>query len=85
MRGLLDENLIKVEPSEMKPGDILWLNIIRPRHVAIYTEKNTIIHIYDRVGSSRHKPIGRCVEHILDEAWRKKIVAIYRYPGVIDG
>ncbi len=86
MGKLLEDNLIKVnDPKELKSGYIFWLRIFRPRHLAIYTEKNTIIHIYDRVGSSHHKPVGRCIEHILNEAWKRKIVAVYRYPGVIDG
>ena len=42
-----------------------------PQHVALITDKG-IIHSYSGV--------GKVVEHALDESWRRRIVAAYRYP-----
>lgn len=40
----------------------------QPRHVALLTEANTLIHCYD--GGPR-----KVVEHVFDDAWRKRVVA----------
>jgi len=86
MGHLLQENLVLVDKLQMKPGDVLWLNLVRPRHLAIYTDRGTIIHIDSRIAPRKPRgAMGRCVEHRLDDAWRRRIVAVYRYPGVIDG
>lgn len=58
----------------MQPGDALLMRFGRePQHMAIYAGK-TIIHSYAKV--------GRVVEHNLDETWRRRIVAVYRFDGV---
>lgn len=60
--------------GEMMPGDVLLLRFLRePQHMAVYTG-DTIIHAY--------QPMGRVVEHALDDKWRKRIVRAYRFKGV---
>lgn len=72
MRYHLNIALRKVSIKEMEPGDVLYMRFSEnPQHVAIYTEKNTIIHSY-----LKRK---QCVEHILDDVWKKRIVEVYRF------
>ncbi len=66
------------ELDRARHGDILLFRFLRePQHVGFYTRDNTIIHAYD--GSEK------CVEHRLDDKWKKRVVAIYEWPGVVDG
>jgi cell wall-associated NlpC family hydrolase len=80
IRGLLQAALIdqpsldRVETSAMAPGDILLMRFGRdPQHLAIYTGQ-TIIHSYASV--------GMVCEHDLDDEWRRRIVAVYRFRGL---
>lgn len=58
------------------PGDILLMNMGgTPRHVALWTGES-IIHAYT--------PLGKVVEHRIDDRWARRIVAAYRHPGVIE-
>lgn len=59
---------------EPQPADILLMRFLRePQHVAIFTGRN-IIHAYSG--------IGKVVEHILDDKWRKRVVGVYGFRGV---
>ncbi len=83
MKRLLEMNLIQVDLSQIRCADVLWLKLGQPRHIALFTEKGTIIHVNERIGKSTPRGLaGRCVEHILDQVWRQRIVAVYRIPGV---
>ncbi len=63
------EKLEQVQ-GELKPGDILLIRFGKdPQHLAVYTG-NSIIHAYETV--------KKCVEHGLDEQWKKRIVSVYR-------
>jgi len=86
MKQLLDEQMITVDPKEMKPGDILYLRFSLPQHLALLTEDDTIIHINERIAPrKREEQMGRCVEHRLSNMWRQRIVGVYRYKGLSDG
>ncbi len=83
MQALLDEHGIKVPTSEMRPGDVLFLRYMEPQHLAIFTEKNTIIHADNTTAARQaYGKMGRCIEHILNDRWRRRIIAVYRVPGV---
>lgn len=74
----LRARLPEVPVAELAPADIpvFW---IRPasgaQHCAIYTERDSIIHVHDNAH-------GGVIEHDLDEGWRRRIVAVFRYPGL---
>jgi len=73
LQKALNEHLIKIDTLEN--GCILLMKFINePQHVAIYTDKNTIIHAYANV--------GKCVEHRLDPKWERRIYSMYKYIGV---
>lgn len=64
------------EDEEPEPGDvgIFWLSkrhIVQ--HIAIFTEYG-MLHTY--------QDAGKVVEHVIDHKWRKRLVAVYKYPGV---
>jgi len=66
--------LIAVSRDDMQPGDLLLMRFGRdPQHLAIYTGQ-TIIHSYEAVGIA--------CEHDLDDTWRRRIVAVYRFRGL---
>lgn len=75
------DRMIRKLANQFRPGDVLCMRLpIEPCHVAIVTEYNGvpyIVHAYD--GGER-----KCVEHILDVAWQRKIVAAFEFPGVTD-
>jgi len=79
MGAALNAHLDRVNLSDIRPGDILWLRMTRePMHVAIVTETDPlrIVHALSRAG------VSRCVEQGIDDAWRRRIVACFRYRGV---
>lgn len=87
MGRILDQHLDRVPKSERRPGDILWLRDpsdrnSKPGHLAIYTEKATVIHLSSQVKNG--KELGRCVEHRLSEKWERAIFRVYRYRGLED-
>lgn len=68
----LDKNQIPT------PGLIGWFEWREdlPMHLAIFAEfagRPTMIHSF--------KPVGRCVEHTLDETWRGRINSFWKYRG----
>jgi len=65
-------NLMLVPVSEMAAGDVILMKIkAAPGHLGIYAGNGYMIHAYDDV--------GRTVEQRIDEAWLKKITAVYRF------
>lgn len=65
-------NLIEVSVSEMAEGDVILMRIkAAPQHLGIYAGNGYMIHAYD--------DIGRTVEQRIDDAWLKKITAVYRF------
>jgi len=67
----------KVPEGEHQWGDVLvfWVNpkSKHPQHIAFLTDKG-MLHTWAGV--------GRVVEHHFTDRWRKRLVGIYRLPGV---
>jgi uncharacterized protein YijF (DUF1287 family) len=62
-------------------GDVVWMRFEKePQHLGIvgdYVHGGlSLIHAYNGAG------VNRVVEHRLDDTWRARIVAAWRYPGV---
>lgn len=81
MRTKLDSVLVRINKNEMRPGDIVWIKFqIDPQHLGIlgdyYLGGLSLIHATNGGG------LNRVVEHRLDDKWRNRIVAAWRYPGV---
>jgi len=65
-------NLLLVPKPEMVAGDVILMRIkAAPGHLGIYAGNGYMIHAYDDV--------GRTVEQRIDDAWLKKITAVYRF------
>ncbi len=65
-----------VETDKMQSGDIVlfWVkNLKYPQHVGILTD-------YGFIHTNSY--VGKVVEHRLAEEHRKRIVKVYKYPGV---
>ena len=79
--GLL-ESALDTQPglsrvSELQPGDVFLMKFSAdPQHLGIYGG-DTIIHAY--------QPVGKVCEHGLTDAWRRRIVRIYRFNEVDHG
>ena len=80
LRAALDSQaaLVSVPLAEMQSGDLLLMRVVRdPQHLAIFAgynhtcESETIIHA--EIGA------GKVCEHRLDDAWRARIVRVYRF------
>ncbi len=72
MREGLATWLVQIPVDEAMLADIYFMAWGKePQHVALITDKG-IIHSYSRA--------GKVVEHGLDDLWRSRIVAAYRYP-----
>ncbi|QQR68380.1 MAG: peptidase P60 [Alphaproteobacteria bacterium] len=76
MRQGLARWLVPIPVDSALPADILFMAWGRePQHVALITDHG-IIHSYSGV--------GKVVEHSLDDRWRQRIAAAYRYPAFKD-
>jgi cell wall-associated NlpC family hydrolase len=81
MKAALDGHLVRVPSASMQVGDVVWIKFqADPQHLAIvgnYVHGGfSLIHAYNGSG------LNRVVEHRLDETWRKRIVGVWRFPGV---
>lgn len=74
------KRLIQKSPTaELMAGDVLTLRVPTvPCHVAIVTMRDVpyIVHAYS-AGPER------CVEHILNESWQRRIIGKFSFPGVV--
>lgn len=77
---LCQKHLVYKPVRAMLPGDVLVFNVeTAPCHVGILSEKDGVayvIHAYNGV--------GKCVEHVLDYRWRKRLVGCFQFPEVED-
>lgn len=63
-----------VAVAAAQPGDVYLMRVTRhPQHVALKTDRG-ILHAWMEARA--------VVEHGLDDMWRARIVAAYRFPGV---
>lgn len=71
LASALDAQPCLVVARDMQAGDVLLMRFVsEPQHLAIYAG-DTIIHAYQNA--------GKCCEHRLDDLWRNRIVAGYRF------
>ena len=77
LRGC-QQYLIPVALADAEPGDIVVLGFARQRHMAILGDYPggglSLIHAY--------LPNRKVVEARLDDAWRARILSVFRLPGV---
>lgn len=74
LKKMFDEqpHLREVPRAEMQAGDVLLMRIsTAPQHVAVYVGGGFMVHAY--------QAIGKVVQQRLDESWRNKIIAVYRF------
>jgi cell wall-associated NlpC family hydrolase len=81
MRAALDAHLQRVPREAMQIGDVAWLRFdAEPQHLAIVADYPlggfSIIH------ADNGRGLARVVEHRLDASWARRIVAVWRYPGL---
>jgi cell wall-associated NlpC family hydrolase len=74
MGQALSERFEIIIPSRLRPADILWLRFdLEPQHLAIYTERGTIIHALQKLGT---------VEHGFRPPWPGRVQGYYRVLGI---
>jgi cell wall-associated NlpC family hydrolase len=74
LKKMFDEqkNLQQIHSSDMCAGDVLLMRIsTAPQHVAIYVGNGYMVHAYQE--------IGKVAEQRIDDFWRNKIIAVYRF------
>lgn len=81
MKAALDRTLIRVPLEEMQIGDVVWIRFEKePQHLGILADHPnggfSLIHAYNGAG------FKKVLAHRLDEGWRRRVVAAWRYPGV---
>jgi cell wall-associated NlpC family hydrolase len=81
MRAILEKNLTRVTKADKQPGDVVWLKIgASPQHLGILGDYPlgglSLIHATNGSG------LKRVVEHRLDDAWARRVVAAWRFRGV---
>lgn len=70
IQTMLDRYCVRVDFSDIQPGDILWFSFAgEPRHVGIASDIG-VIHAWAKPGC--------VVEHRLDEVWMHRLCAVYR-------
>ena len=74
----VSQSLIRKQNRLLRPSDVMFFHDTRWTHLGIYTHDDTMIHSY--AGKIR-----RCVEHDFNETWRKRLTAVFQWPGVIYG
>lgn len=81
-----DENLLAIGETHFDPiapdtfarGDVLLFRFrdgVPAKHVGIATSRDTMIHAHDR---------AKVAEIAIIPFWRRRIVAAFRFPGVVD-
>lgn len=76
MRMLCDEHMTRKDGLE--PGDVALIRFFRePQHLGVIGDYPVAGHV-----SLIHAYRRGVVEHILDQAWRQRIVQVYSLPGV---
>lgn len=79
MRRQMEAMLEYVGGSRVEPqlGDVLLFSIKgSPQHLGMATDVG-IIHAYQSV--------GRVAEHSFDKTWQRRLVGVFRWPGILIG
>ncbi len=75
-------NLIQNPSGVYRPGDILSLRVpSEPCHVAFVSEVGGVLYM---IHAYNGRTNSKCVEHILDDTWRRRIAAAFTIPGIED-
>lgn len=78
LRSYCDGHMTSIGYDKIGLGDILLMRWTRqPQHMAIVADGPgylTIIHVT--------RSEGKCVEHILSDEWKRRVVRSYHIPGV---
>lgn len=84
LRSICRRYMRPVEVSEMSPGDVVTMRFpgaVDESHLAVVVDHPRrglgIVHALNAKDGR-----GRVVEHGLDDAWRSRITAVYRLPGI---
>lgn len=57
--------------EEIEPGSVLLINYTGlPQHIAIYTDKNTLVHVY--------KQAGKVTEEKFTKFWKDRVYTIFK-------
>lgn len=72
----LKDHMIEIPKTNIVPGTVVWIKFLEhPQHVALVTDRDTIIHSYERVGG--------VVEHRFSRAWRRRVSKAFIMKGVL--
>lgn len=72
----MDTYAVHIPVADAKEGDILILPWNKKmRHMAILTDRG-MLHSYE--------PVGRVIEHAMNDVWKRRIRRAYQFPGVTD-
>lgn len=74
LKKMLDcqPHLKPIDRHSAEPGDVLLMRIATdPQHIALMSYEGYMIHAY--------RQAGKVVEQRIDEMWKNKIVAAYRF------
>lgn len=75
LESTLDAQPCLFRVSEARAGDVLLFRFLgAPQHLGITTGE-TLIHAYQKA--------GKVCEHRIDEQWRRRIVRVYRFKGLV--
>ena len=72
-------HFVGVDPGRMRAGDVAvfrWKPEWPAKHLAIVVEPHGLIHAYDAAGAVVEAPFAA--------AWRRRLAAAFRFPGVTD-
>lgn len=76
------QHLVQKTLNTLAPGDILVMRVeTLPCHAAIYVGlRNGVPHIVHAYSGGFEK----CVVHELDTRWRRRVAAVFEFPGIED-
>jgi len=82
MKAVLNEHMDPIPVAEATLADVLWFAFDGdPQHVGIITDIG-ILHSYSLRSHLSGLEAGRCVEHRLNDLWRKRIRGAWRFRGI---
>jgi hypothetical protein len=82
MLTICKQRLAQKKHSEMKPGDVVAMRMpVDPVHLGIVSEIGGVLHLIHAYNTPSNP---RCVEHVIDARWRRRIVGVFEYAGVTD-
>lgn len=74
------KRLIEKPVSSLKAGDVMVMRVPDvPCHAGIATDVGGVLYMIHAYNSGKDPKV---VEHILDQAWRRRISGVFSYPGV---